>query len=101
SQDTVRTPHPENIPGESRFFITSLAWLSVAIPENKQCPALEVRTLHWRLSPSSANANVESSSDQKAAPNLLRSSSAFTHCSSASDKWPSSAATAAIPVRAA
>ena len=49
---------------------TSRARLAPAMPLKRTCPALELRTRHCFFSPSSARANVESSSDQKAAESL-------------------------------
>src|SRR5215472_11822998 len=76
---TVRTPHPENRPGERSESTVRRAWAVDATPENRQCPALELRTRHCRLSPSSAMANMEISSDQNASANFFSRAAAWRH----------------------
>src|SRR5438477_779573 len=92
----VRTPHPEKSPAESSASVVQRERAGEAIPENRQCPAFELRMRHWRLSPSSAMANMESSSDQKALSNLARSSSASARSLSPLGLRPRSSAAAAI-----
>jgi hypothetical protein len=73
----VRIPHPEKKQGASNDSTVLRVCDAEAMPEKRHCPAFELRTRHWRLSPSSAKTNRESSSDQNASSNLLRSSSAW------------------------
>src|ERR1700731_3951796 len=97
----VRIPHPENRPGDSNDSLVRMDCELDAIPEKRHWPALELRTRHWRFLPSSARANMPSSSDQNAAENLLRRSSACALRLFARSAWPRSSATAAIPFLAA
>ena len=61
---------------ESPASLTERYCASVAIPEKETLPRVGARTPHCRFSPSSAKANIESSSDQNIAWNCERNCAA-------------------------
>src|SRR5438552_17020620 len=70
---TVRIPQPEKLSLASRVAAVRSARSREAIPVKRQWPAFDVRTRHWRFSPSRAMAYVDSSSHQKAFSKRCRS----------------------------